>query len=385
MNEATARIRINRLLEKAGWRFFQEGSNSANVQLEPSVAIKQSELDALGDDFERASNERIDFLLLFSATVSARALSSGCPPTRSWTRKESAPSACRSPAFRRRWSRLAPSGWGRRCIGERGSAQSRQIGTAPAALLCPLLGCIFRTSTPHFPSLPGNSGPIMGAWYPTFEDIRSTPGITTLVVQAGVHTVFLTLPIPETSGFAVSVVVYVNVECTRSVHRHVERVDRYVGRSLHEDCVPHHLGRLSRCQVYDRDVRNAGLPMRQKLRQVEIDYALSGSIRRGLVSRPRSPSVRRSKYKLVSFIRMGPHPNPLGSGRDWQRVQYLFVVCGVTPAEPELTNGERQQHKCCQYAERYRRIFLLTDQSQIPYHPSSQLSHFGGVSVTKNP
>ena len=68
----------------------------------------------------------------------------------------------------------------------------------------------------------------MGAWYPTFKDIRSTPGITTLVFQAGVHTVFLILPIPETSGFAVSVVVYGNVESTRSVDRHVERVDRYV-------------------------------------------------------------------------------------------------------------------------------------------------------------
>ena len=125
--------------------------------------------------------------------------------------------------------------------------------------------------------------------------------------------------------------------------------------------------------------------MRRKLRQVEIYYALSGSIRRGLVSRPRSPSVRRSKYKLVSFIRIGPHPNPLGSQRDWQRVQYLFVVCGVTPAEPELTNRERQQHRCYQYAERYRHIFLLTDQSQVPYHRSSQLSHFGGISVTYRP
>ena len=177
--------------------------------------------------------------------------------------------------------------------------------------------------------------------------------------QAGVHTVFLILPIPETSGFAVSVVVYGNVESTRSVDRHVERVDRYVGRSLHEDCVPHHLGRLSRCQVYDRDVRNAGLPMRRKLRQVEIYYALSGSIRRGLVSRPRSPSVRRGKYKLVSFIRIGPHPNPLGSWRDWQRVQYLFVVCGVTPAEPELTNRERQQHRCYQTPSDIATYFFL--------------------------
>ncbi|MDE0004010.1 MAG: hypothetical protein OXQ29_15065 [Rhodospirillaceae bacterium] len=48
MNEATARIRINRLLEKAGWRFFPEEGQPANVRLEQGVSIKQSDLDALG-------------------------------------------------------------------------------------------------------------------------------------------------------------------------------------------------------------------------------------------------------------------------------------------------------------------------------------------------
>ena len=66
MNEATARIKINRLLEKAGWRFFPEGNEPANIRLEPSVAITQQELDGLGDDFEKTTKGFIDFLLLDS-------------------------------------------------------------------------------------------------------------------------------------------------------------------------------------------------------------------------------------------------------------------------------------------------------------------------------
>ena len=64
MKEATARIKINKLLEAAGWRFFAEGGKPANVCLEPSVTIKQSDLDALGDNFEKTSRGLIDFLLL---------------------------------------------------------------------------------------------------------------------------------------------------------------------------------------------------------------------------------------------------------------------------------------------------------------------------------
>ena len=37
--EATARIKINRLLEAAGWRFFPEGDAPANIRLEPGVTI----------------------------------------------------------------------------------------------------------------------------------------------------------------------------------------------------------------------------------------------------------------------------------------------------------------------------------------------------------
>jgi hypothetical protein len=37
--EATARIKINKLLEEASWRFFAEGKRPANIQLEAKVAI----------------------------------------------------------------------------------------------------------------------------------------------------------------------------------------------------------------------------------------------------------------------------------------------------------------------------------------------------------
>ena len=53
MNEATARLKINRLLENADWRFFPEGNSPANVQLEAGVALKPLDVDGLGDDFER--------------------------------------------------------------------------------------------------------------------------------------------------------------------------------------------------------------------------------------------------------------------------------------------------------------------------------------------
>ena len=62
--EATARIKINKLLEAAGWRFFQEGDAPANIRLEPSVTIKSSDLKALGTNFEKSSKGFVDFLLL---------------------------------------------------------------------------------------------------------------------------------------------------------------------------------------------------------------------------------------------------------------------------------------------------------------------------------
>lgn len=40
MKEAAARIKINKLLENAGWRFFADANGPANIQLEPSVMVK---------------------------------------------------------------------------------------------------------------------------------------------------------------------------------------------------------------------------------------------------------------------------------------------------------------------------------------------------------
>ncbi|MCX5810503.1 MAG: DEAD/DEAH box helicase family protein [Proteobacteria bacterium] len=62
--EATARIKINKLLEAAGWRFFAERSAPANIRLELSVTIKSSDLNTMGQNFEKTAKGFIDFLLL---------------------------------------------------------------------------------------------------------------------------------------------------------------------------------------------------------------------------------------------------------------------------------------------------------------------------------
>lgn len=62
--EATARIKINKLLEAAGWRFFADATGPANIRLEPAVAIKPADLDSMGADFEKAERGFVDFLLL---------------------------------------------------------------------------------------------------------------------------------------------------------------------------------------------------------------------------------------------------------------------------------------------------------------------------------
>ncbi|MCP4421035.1 MAG: DEAD/DEAH box helicase family protein, partial [Chloroflexi bacterium] len=62
--EAQARIKINKLLEAAGWRFFDDANGRANIQLEPNVKITQTDVDAFGEDFETSKNGFVDFLLL---------------------------------------------------------------------------------------------------------------------------------------------------------------------------------------------------------------------------------------------------------------------------------------------------------------------------------
>jgi type I restriction enzyme R subunit len=62
--EAAARIKINKLLEEAGWRFFPADNAPANIRLEPSVTLKPADIDALGDNLEHAKKGFVDFLLL---------------------------------------------------------------------------------------------------------------------------------------------------------------------------------------------------------------------------------------------------------------------------------------------------------------------------------
>src|SRR5712691_9256466 len=62
--EAKARIKINNLLQEAGWRFFDDENGKSNIVLENNVKITQKEFDAFGNDFEKTKNGYIDFLLL---------------------------------------------------------------------------------------------------------------------------------------------------------------------------------------------------------------------------------------------------------------------------------------------------------------------------------
>ncbi len=62
--EAKARIRINRLLQRAGWRFFDDENGPANIALEVNVKIKKNEIDQWGDDFEKTADGFVDYLLL---------------------------------------------------------------------------------------------------------------------------------------------------------------------------------------------------------------------------------------------------------------------------------------------------------------------------------
>lgn len=64
MKEATARIKINKLLEAARWRFFPDGNGPANISLESGTTLKESDLDAFGENFEKTKKGFIDFLLL---------------------------------------------------------------------------------------------------------------------------------------------------------------------------------------------------------------------------------------------------------------------------------------------------------------------------------
>lgn len=58
--EAKARLKINQLLQEAGWKFFDDKTGSRNIEVEGNV-----NLESLGDDFEKGKGF-IDYLLLDS-------------------------------------------------------------------------------------------------------------------------------------------------------------------------------------------------------------------------------------------------------------------------------------------------------------------------------
>lgn len=64
LKEAKARIKINRLLEEAGWRLLDSLHGKANVIFESNTKITEKLINDLGEDFEKTKSGFIDFLLL---------------------------------------------------------------------------------------------------------------------------------------------------------------------------------------------------------------------------------------------------------------------------------------------------------------------------------
>ena len=96
MKEATARIKINKLLEAADWRFFPEGDALANIRLEPTVVIESGDLDTLGENFEKTKRGFADFLLLDARGVPLIVLEAKAEDKNPLTGKEQARKYARS-------------------------------------------------------------------------------------------------------------------------------------------------------------------------------------------------------------------------------------------------------------------------------------------------
>lgn len=65
--EARARIKINKLLEEAGWRFLADEHGPANITLETGVSITPEYASAeMGDDFEKTKKGYTDYMLVGS-------------------------------------------------------------------------------------------------------------------------------------------------------------------------------------------------------------------------------------------------------------------------------------------------------------------------------
>ena len=62
-NEAKARIRIDQLLKESGWRLIDGDQGKANVGLEGNIRIPQNHVDEHGEDYEKTTNGKADYLL----------------------------------------------------------------------------------------------------------------------------------------------------------------------------------------------------------------------------------------------------------------------------------------------------------------------------------
>ena len=63
-SEANARLKIDALLCRAGWRLLDSGDGKANVQLEQNVKLTKNKISRLGDNFEKTQAGYVDYLLL---------------------------------------------------------------------------------------------------------------------------------------------------------------------------------------------------------------------------------------------------------------------------------------------------------------------------------
>mgnify|MGYP001570680474 CR=1 FL=1 len=65
--EAKARIKINKLLEDSGWKFFDDEKGKANISLEPGVKVSKQKIDELGNFDEKiellAGRNTLEFLV----------------------------------------------------------------------------------------------------------------------------------------------------------------------------------------------------------------------------------------------------------------------------------------------------------------------------------
>ncbi|KCZ73316.1 hypothetical protein ANME2D_00382 [Candidatus Methanoperedens nitroreducens] len=61
--EAEARIKIKKLLEQSGWRFFNNEKGKANIVLENNIKCTKKTIDEFGNDFEKIKKGFIDLPL----------------------------------------------------------------------------------------------------------------------------------------------------------------------------------------------------------------------------------------------------------------------------------------------------------------------------------